>query len=132
MLENCQRERGTKMLHLFQQVCKRFTENNRSIHHDYQYGSYITKHDDWASFNDVIDIDEKAKWIVEKDLAGASVFLLHHDDFNASCGCETYPLLKTVNRRFARSIEETGSAKNCSLFANVVKSQINRESEKFS
>ena len=119
------------MLHLFQQVCKRFTENNRSIHHDYQYGSYMTKHDDWASFNDVIDIDEKAKWIVEKDLAGASVFLIHHDDFNATCGCETYLLLKTLNRRFGRKIEGAKLNHSCSLFYSVKEYQIIKKTNHF-
>ena len=73
------------------------------VHHDVNDGSYTTNGVNWASFNDVIDIDEKAKWIVEEDFAGASVFLLHHDDFNRTCGCEAFPLLKTLNRRFGRN-----------------------------
>ena len=91
----------------------------------------MTKNDDWASFDDVTDIDEKAEWIVEKDLAGASVFLIHHDDFNATCGCETYPLLKTLNRRFARKIKGAKLNHSCSLFSSVKEYQIIKKTNHF-
>ena len=79
-------------------------------------GSYAYKDDQWAAFNDVIDIQEKATYVRDRFLGGVLVFVLDHDDFQNECGCENYPLLKTINRVFNNETESSG--RNCSLFAN--------------
>jgi hypothetical protein len=71
----------------------------------------------WASFNDVVDLIEKTKYVMENGFGGVTIFVTDYDDFDNECQCEAYPLLKTINRVFGLLRDES-SAKNCSLFAN--------------
>lgn len=77
-------------------------------------GTYITKNIQWASFNDVIDIKEKARWIKANGLGGASVFTLDYDDWENVCGCGPFPLLNEINRAFGRSTSND-SIEDCSV-----------------
>ena len=83
------------------QICERIQEGNWKIDHVPKGGSYITKNDKWASFNDVIDIEEKADWIVNQKFGGASVFI-NQDDWDNKCACGPFPLLSSINRIFKK------------------------------
>ncbi len=88
------------------QICQRI-EKGWSVVHKPGEGSYITKSDQWASFNDVKDMEEKASWIKEQGLGGASLFMLIHDDWQNSCGCGHFPLLTAINHIFHSKSNET-------------------------
>ena len=61
-------------------------------------GPYTYRGDQWVSFDDVDIIRKKSELVRSKKLGGAMIWALDLDDFRNKCGCETYPLLKTINR----------------------------------
>ena len=61
-------------------------------------GPYAYKGNQWVSFDDVDTIRRKSQLVRTMQLGGAMIWALDLDDFRATCGCETYPLLKTINR----------------------------------
>lgn len=61
-------------------------------------GPYAYLRDQWVSFDDIPMIKHKSEYIQAMELGGAMVWALDLDDFKNICGCETYPLLKTINR----------------------------------
>ena len=105
------------MLPLTLQICQRRNEGGWTIDHECQLGTYITKNDLWASFNDVIDIEEKCDWILKRELGGASVFMLADDDWHNLCGCGKFPLLRTINRKLRKN---NSTHKHCSILNNTI------------
>ena len=99
----------------YYQICQRIKTGSWFVGHVANEGSYITKDDQWASFNDVVDVEEKSRWIKNSGLGGASVFGLHEEDSEDVCGCGRQPLVKTVNRIFERLVLSDSEIKNCSL-----------------
>lgn len=61
-------------------------------------GPYAYKGKQWVSFNDVDMIRCKSELVNSMGLGGAMIWALDLDDFRNRCGCEAYPLLKTINR----------------------------------
>lgn len=61
-------------------------------------GPYAYKRDQWVSFDDIGMIRHKSEYVKAMGLGGAMIWALDLDDFKNVCGCETYPLLKTINR----------------------------------
>ncbi|XP_026687735.1 probable chitinase 10 [Diaphorina citri] len=61
-------------------------------------GPYAFKGDQWVGFDDQAMIHHKAEFVKYNDLGGAMIWALDLDDFKNFCGCESYPLLKTINR----------------------------------
>ena len=61
-------------------------------------GPYAHRGDQWVSFDDVDIIRRKAELARTMKLGGAMIWALDLDDFRNRCGCERYPLLKTINR----------------------------------
>lgn len=61
-------------------------------------GPYAYKGDQWVSFDDSQQIKLKAELIKKLGLGGGMVWALDLDDFKNRCGCESSPLLKTMNR----------------------------------
>jgi hypothetical protein len=84
------------------------------VNHSPGEGTYINKDVQWASFNDVRDIQQKATWIKANGLGGASVFTLDNDDSENVCGCGPFPLLNEINRALGRS-PSNDSIEDCSL-----------------
>ena len=52
----------------------------------------------WVGFDDVNIIREKSKLVKEQGFGGGMIWALDLDDFRNECGCEKYPLLRTINR----------------------------------
>jgi hypothetical protein len=100
------------------QICQRNNEGGWRIDHKPQLGSYITKQALWLSFNDIIDIEEKAAWILDQKLGGASVFMLNDDDWYNECGFGKFPLLTAINHAFGRLPESATPNMSCSLLNN--------------
>lgn len=61
-------------------------------------GPYAYKGDQWVSFDDIAMIRHKSQFVRAMDLGGAMIWALDLDDFRNVCGCEEYPLLRTINR----------------------------------
>lgn len=61
-------------------------------------GPYAYLRDQWVSFDDVGMIQHKSEYIKAMGLGGGMIWALDLDDFKNYCGCEEYPLLKTINR----------------------------------
>ena len=61
-------------------------------------GPYAFKGDQWVSFDDAEQIKLKAQLIKQLGLGGGMIWALDLDDFKNKCECESYPLLKTMNR----------------------------------
>lgn len=61
-------------------------------------GPYAYLRDQWVSFDDAAMIRHKAEYVKAMDLGGAMIWALDLDDFRNRCDCESYPLLKTINR----------------------------------
>lgn len=61
-------------------------------------GPYSFKDQQWVGYDDVAMIRRKSEFVKEKNYGGAMIWALDLDDFNNVCGCEEYPLLRTINR----------------------------------
>ncbi|XP_037807480.1 probable chitinase 10 [Lucilia sericata] len=61
-------------------------------------GPYAYLRDQWVSFDDAPMIRHKSEYVKAMGLGGAMIWALDLDDFKNDCNCESYPLLKTINR----------------------------------
>lgn len=61
-------------------------------------GPYAYLRDQWVSFDDIGMIRHKSEYIKAMGLGGGMIWALDLDDFKNLCGCEEYPLLRTINR----------------------------------
>ena len=61
-------------------------------------GPYAHKGNQWVGFDDVETIRQKSQYVLDNGFGGGMIWALDLDDFNNNCGCEKYPLLKTINR----------------------------------
>ncbi|XP_070854530.1 probable chitinase 10 [Drosophila suzukii] len=61
-------------------------------------GPFAYLADQWVSFDDAPMVRHKSEYIKAMGLGGAMIWALDLDDFKNYCGCESYPLLKTINR----------------------------------
>jgi hypothetical protein len=59
---------------------------------------YAHKGNQWVGFDDVDTIKQKSEYVRDHGFGGGMIWALDLDDFNNMCGCEKYPLLKTINR----------------------------------
>ena len=85
---------------MVQQICKQVKNTGWTIVQDSEgaMGPYAYRGDQWVSFDDVDIIRRKSDLVRTMKLGGAMIWALDLDDFRNRCGCETYPLLKTINR----------------------------------
>jgi len=61
-------------------------------------GPYATKGLQWTGFDDSKTIRQKSQFIIDQGFGGGMIWALDLDDFANVCGCEHYPLLRTINR----------------------------------
>jgi len=61
-------------------------------------GPYAFKGDQWVGFDDITMIRRKSEFVRDNGFGGGMIWALDLDDFRNRCACETYPLLKTINR----------------------------------
>jgi chitinase len=78
-------------------------------------GPYAYKGNQWVSFDDADMIRKKSELVKAMSIGGAMIWALDLDDFRNSCGCETYPLLKTINR----VLRNYPGRSSCSQFSAV-------------
>ena len=61
-------------------------------------GPYATGGLQWVGFDDTKTIRQKSEFVLNNGFGGAMIWALDLDDFANRCGCENYPLLRTINR----------------------------------
>ena len=85
---------------VFFQICKSIGSGGWTVVQDEEgaLGPYAYRGDQWVSFDDVSMIRKKSELVRSMNIGGAMIWALDLDDFRNRCGCETYPLLKTINR----------------------------------
>ena len=70
----------------------------RVYHPENAMGPYAFNGNQWVGYDDVAMDRRKSQFVLDKGYGGAMIWALDLDDFNNVCGCEKYPLLKTINR----------------------------------
>jgi len=61
---------------------------------------YIYNGNRWISYDDHRSIEKKVRFAYDKGLAGAMVWAIDNDDFQAECSPTRYPLLRTISSEF--------------------------------
>ena len=61
-------------------------------------GPYAYKGSNWVSYDDTAIVRRKAELARSMNIGGAMIWALDFDDFRNACGCEPYPVLRTINR----------------------------------
>ncbi|ENN70443.1 hypothetical protein YQE_12947, partial [Dendroctonus ponderosae] len=84
----------------FNAICTNIQKKGWKIVRDRQgrIGPYAYLRDQWVSFDDIGMIRHKSEYIKAMGLGGGMIWALDLDDFRNECGCEEYPLLRTINR----------------------------------
>ncbi|XP_055372239.1 probable chitinase 10 [Condylostylus longicornis] len=84
----------------YYEICKNIRNKKWTVVRDKRgrIGPYAYKGDQWVSFDDSPMIRHKSEFVKAMDLGGAMIWALDLDDFKDYCECESYPLLKTINR----------------------------------
>ncbi|XP_055903295.1 probable chitinase 10 [Eupeodes corollae] len=84
----------------YYEICNNIRNKNWHVVRDPRgrMGPYAYLRDQWVSFDDVPMIRHKSEYVKAMGLGGAMIWALDLDDFKNKCDCESYPLLKTINR----------------------------------
>lgn len=84
----------------FFQICSNINKKGWLVVRDkkQRIGPYAYLRDQWVSFDDIAMIRHKSEYIRNMGLGGGMIWALDLDDFKNICGCENYPLLRTINR----------------------------------
>ncbi|XP_044316703.1 probable chitinase 10 isoform X2 [Drosophila rhopaloa] len=84
----------------YYEICSYIRQRSWNVVRDARgrMGPFAYLGDQWVSFDDAPMIRHKSEYIKAMGLAGAMIWALDLDDFKNDCGCESYPLLKTINR----------------------------------
>ena len=84
----------------YYEICDLVQNKGWKVVHDPtgSMGSYAYKDTQWVSFDDSKMIQYKSQYVKNMGLGGAMIWALDLDDFRNKCGCESHPLLKTINR----------------------------------
>ena len=84
----------------YYEICQKIQSGGWTVVQDDEgaMGPYAYRDRQWTSFDDVDMIRKKSRLVRSMGLGGAMVWALDLDDFRNECGCESYPLLKTINR----------------------------------
>ena len=65
-------------------------------------GPYAYNGNQWVGFDDKASIARKCHYVRDQGFGGGMVWALDLDDFSRQCGCEQFPLLRTLNRVLRR------------------------------
>jgi len=84
----------------YYEICTFIRQNNWNVvyHPEDAMGPYAYKGNQWVGFDDVAQIRRKSQWVKDNGFGGGMIWALDLDDFKNVCGCENYPLLRTINR----------------------------------
>ncbi|KAH8300035.1 hypothetical protein KR044_008773 [Drosophila immigrans] len=79
----------------YNEICQ---NNWHTVFDNNNAAPYAFSGDQWVSYDNVLSVQWKMDFALSKNLAGAMVWSLETDDYRGLCG-ESYPLLKTINRK---------------------------------
>lgn len=65
-------------------------------------GPYLTKKDQWVSYDDIEAVTKKARYAMQKGLGGVMIWDIVSDDSKDACGLGTNPLLKAITSTLRR------------------------------
>nr|XP_022917656.1 probable chitinase 10 isoform X3 [Onthophagus taurus] len=84
----------------YYEICSNIQNKGWTVIRDkkMRIGPYAYQRDQWVSFDDIDMIRHKSQFIKDLGLGGGMIWALDLDDFKNICGCENYPLLRTINR----------------------------------
>ncbi|KAJ8980547.1 hypothetical protein NQ317_001054 [Molorchus minor] len=84
----------------YYEICSNIKKKGWTVERDRKgrIGPYAYHRDQWVSFDDIGMIRHKSEYIKAMGLGGGMIWALDLDDFKNICGCEEYPLLRTINR----------------------------------
>ncbi|CAH0390045.1 unnamed protein product [Bemisia tabaci] len=107
----------------YYEICQRIKNGWKVIRDEYgAMGPYAIYGDQWVSFDDQAMIRHKSEFVYHNKLGGAMIWALDLDDFRNLCGCEKYPLLRTINRVLRNY---PGPGPNCKLDAAAASLRMN-------
>ncbi|KMY91489.1 probable chitinase 10 [Drosophila simulans] len=84
----------------YYEICLKIRHHRWNVVRDTKgrMGPFAYHGDQWVSFDDAPMIRHKSEYIKAMGLGGAMIWALDLDDFKNVCECESYPLLKAINR----------------------------------
>ncbi|KAK9501597.1 hypothetical protein O3M35_012294 [Rhynocoris fuscipes] len=84
----------------YHEICDRVLNKGWQLIHDETgaMGPHAINKDQWVGFDDAKMIKHKSEFVKKNGFGGAMIWALDLDDFRNVCGCEEYPLLRTINR----------------------------------
>merc|ERR1711981_734958 len=112
----------------YYEICAYVNQEGYKLVYDNQrrMGPYAYKGNQWVGFDDVETIKQKSEYIKNNGFGGGMIWALDLDDFNNNCGCEKYPLLKTINR-VLRNYNSPDP--HCTLDSNTISYYQNRQQD---
>ncbi len=88
----------------YYEICQAGFKTTASADH----GSYGYDGDQWVSFNDIADVENKAEFVEDNSFAGVAVWTMDMDDFQNLCCKGANPLLNMINH-VLRGVELPGN-----------------------
>ena len=84
----------------YYEICDKIQQQGWQVTVDTEnrLGPYASSGDQWFGFDDIAMIRRKSEYVRDNGFGGGMIWALDLDDFTARCGCEKYPLLRTINR----------------------------------
>ena len=84
----------------YYEICINVAKRSWTVFHDEKNrsGPYAYHGNQWVGFDNGEMIRTKSNYVKKNNLGGAMVWAVDLDDFNNVCQCESYPLLKIINR----------------------------------
>jgi chitinase len=91
----------------YYEICEKLHEGWTDSWSDEQKVPFAYSNNEWVSYENAKSLTIKAKYAVEKDLAGVMFWTIDYDDFEGKfCGQGKYPLLTAVKDQLCKSVEE--------------------------
>jgi len=84
----------------YYEICEKVQSEGWNVVRDPEgrHGPYAYKQDQWVGYDDISMIRQKSQYVKDNGFGGGMIWALDLDDFANQCGCENYPLLRTINR----------------------------------
>merc|ERR1719244_605877 len=84
----------------YYEICEKVQSQGWNVVRDEEgrHGPHAYNQDQWVGYDDISMIRQKSQYVKDNGFGGGMIWALDLDDFANQCGCENYPLLRTINR----------------------------------